>query len=80
MNAASPRGTPTAVRASKQVVPDDTACSYVDSIRFGPGRRREAVTMIMGVVVGLTFMFGFGNVLNSPSGHSAPGARRVVGC
>lgn len=24
----------------------------------------QAVTVIMGVVVGLTFMFGFGNVLN----------------
>jgi len=37
----------------------------------GPGRpsasserTRGAVTVIMGVVVGLTFMFGFGNVLS----------------
>src|SRR5262245_14942196 len=30
----------------------------------GGGGTREAVTVIMGVVVGLTFMFGFGNVLS----------------
>ncbi len=50
-------------RASKQVVLDDPACSHVDSIRFGRATVVQAITVIMGVV-GLTFLFGFGNVLN----------------
>jgi hypothetical protein len=31
---------------------------------FRGGGTREAVTMIMGVIVGLIFLFGFGNVLS----------------
>ena len=41
----------------------------------------QAVTVIMGVVVGLTFLFGFGNVLNVALllARPAAGARRSRG-
>ena len=41
----------------------------------------QAVTVIMGVVVGLTFLFGFGNVLNVSLllARPAAGARRRRG-
>jgi len=51
----------------------------------GVERTREAVTVIMGVVVGLTFMFGFGNVLSlglrlGVSGGSPHSSRPPLTC
>ncbi|MFI5613178.1 hypothetical protein [Amycolatopsis sp. NPDC051903] len=43
---------------------DDQVRSYADANGFGRSHIVKVVTVIMGVVVGLTFLFGFGNVLN----------------
>ncbi|MGW4590162.1 hypothetical protein ACWEKJ_22785 [Amycolatopsis thermoflava] len=55
---------PQASDESTQVVLDETASSYVDSISFRRAFVVHAVTVIMGVVVGLPSLFGFRNVLN----------------
>ncbi|SDM82599.1 hypothetical protein [Allokutzneria albata] len=41
-----------------------TKLSQLTAPQLDPARVLRAVTVIMGVVVGLTFLFGFGNVLN----------------
>lgn len=61
---ASPHEAPTGVRGSKQEVLDDQPCIHFDAISFGRGLRRACRHRDHCVVVGLTFLFGFDNVLN----------------
>jgi hypothetical protein len=52
------------VSASKQVSLDDPARSESRLDQVPRAAAVQTVTVIMGVVVGLSFLFGFGNVLS----------------